>query len=371
MINSVEYTNPHAQSGCEYWTAHDHYKAFVENQAAGPAELIELLNNYSMCSNGRDDMTDPSSGVRHCTEHAHNSEDLISLIQNRTVPTLDRLIDYSRPLLQKHRDAALAGALCLTLSFPSPKLFAEPLARVYQKRPQGKGMWGLEHRHTIGDALQCNQIDRRYEPLWRSMLKDQEDEYLGGNIYDGFNGLLMMPAEAGKPGYPDMDVVGEALARLIAQKPWREDSYGQDRREDWMDYHLETMISTYPNRPTFVDDLMTQGRLHNLPDWAMVHLWYRIRRGYQSNRYSNQEKIVLDQESSWRWVFGVQVENQQIEDAITRFVKKGWVEETESLKGSQRMVRLRGNSEANWSKVREYFHKQKIGSFYELKPPWK
>jgi len=112
-------------------------------------------------------------------------------------------------------DKLLYNFFMLAAGLSSPEELCEPLHRCLNRVSLAGRMWcGVPLVTALRAAIVENQIDARYEAVWRSMLGGEPHPYLGGLIPSGFDGVLWMPPSAAERGEPAVKVIGEALCSI-------------------------------------------------------------------------------------------------------------------------------------------------------------
>jgi hypothetical protein len=151
--------------------------------------------------------------------------------------------------------------LCAGLSYP--KVLGESLYAIYEKRSL-EGEWlGVDLRDALLMALVSNQIDNRLQSIWEYMLSGGTDDFLPGDEFDGFNGILLMPSAETGLGEPAMSEIGSALHSISKHlEPEQE-------RRPIFSSHIKTAVEAYPGRPTWSADLIMQANEKQWPAWAV------------------------------------------------------------------------------------------------------
>lgn len=137
----------------------------------------------------------------------------------RTGKLLDERIDDLHPAPRRPHEA-LYNLLMLCYSLANPKQLAEPLLAMHD---DARGKHTLIHEqwegHEIGGALRSalitNQIDPRLNRVWLSMIRNDGDELLKGDAYEGLNGLFWMFPGPNRLGDPCVEAILEGIDELV------------------------------------------------------------------------------------------------------------------------------------------------------------
>jgi hypothetical protein len=140
-------------------------------------------NGFKFCADDR--------GERLAACLPRKSEWQLYDMKNIFSTRVSELIDQ-KPEINKIGDSPeeyLHNLLTLAACLNMPEILAEPLCRMLRR-------WSLEGRWREYDlvadlrtALMINQIDRRLEVAWRDMMRGQRHFFLGGDFWDGCEGL--------------------------------------------------------------------------------------------------------------------------------------------------------------------------------------
>jgi hypothetical protein len=183
------------------------------------------------------------------------------------------LAEQAGALLEERPDLDPAAApaylwnllkLCAALSCPDQ--LNEPLDRLFHRTALRGEFEGLPLTTALYEALRENQTDSRYKSIWLDMLRHQPHPFIGGDVYDGFWGVLWMPASRASRGVPVVDAVREALLAVALELD------ASPRRVEHITSFIASVVQAYPSlsqwRPAFFD--LT---LHaDWPVWARAPL---------------------------------------------------------------------------------------------------
>lgn len=171
--------------------------------------------------------------------------------------------DVTRPGLRSEELLYNLFMLCAGLGIP--EVLGEPLLVVYDQR-ELRGRWmGTDLRVALTAALIPNQVDKRLLPVWLSMIDGGGgDDFLIGSLAHGLDGVTFLPAD--EPGEPPLEEIGKAL-KLVSQRMQDE----PDRRPQLKGY-IDRVISRYPGRPSWHEELIRLADECAWPDWAVVSL---------------------------------------------------------------------------------------------------
>lgn len=174
--------------------------------------------------------------------------------------------DVHRP--GKRPEALLYNLLALAAALRCPARLGEPLFDMFERR-RASGKWnGLDVRDALRSALAANQRDDRYSRIWATMLRRGTHAFLPGGPYDGFTGMLMMPAPGKPPGNPAMDEIGWAL-RMTAE--YVDGRYSSERRPRFRSL-LARVHNEYPPEEAWHRDFIHLANKHDWPKWAVTSL---------------------------------------------------------------------------------------------------
>jgi hypothetical protein len=134
---------------------------------------------------------------------------------------------------------------------------------MFERRTLSGSWLGIPLPGVLRSALIENQLDARLQDVWFSMLEGRPHEFLGGNEYAGFEGVLPMPASRETRGQPALDALGQAL-RLMAERLKVE----HDRRPRFRRL-VERALATYPGRARWPQEMIAEANKHNWPEWAL------------------------------------------------------------------------------------------------------
>jgi hypothetical protein len=165
--------------------------------------------------------------------------------------------------LGKRPQQLLYNLLFLCAGLSCPDQLAEPLYRMYKRRRlHGQWLNGSLHNALLS-ALIGNQIDNRLHDVWEGMLEGQSHEFLPGNVYDGFEGILWMPESKETRGEPSLKAIGYAL-KVIA---WHLDEHPKRRPE--FTSLLDKVQDVYIGHSTWEIDLLYLANENQWPKWAV------------------------------------------------------------------------------------------------------
>ena len=143
---------------------------------------------------------------------------------------------------------------------------AEPLYQVLARQAL-TGEWrGIDLREALVSALIYNQRDNRLESVWENMFR-AKSEFLPGDAYTAFAGILYMPESELKRGEPHLDAIGAALARMA--------EYLEPQKNGQMEFLrlISWVMEAYPRSGSlWVKNLIEQADKHQWSDWAIVRL---------------------------------------------------------------------------------------------------
>ncbi len=167
----------------------------------------------------------------------------------------------------------LYNLLKLCAGLRSRHLLFDPLYAMFERRSLSGRWTGLDLRYALRGALMMNQVDDLLVPIWEAMLAGQAHEHLGGNPWDGLEGVLSLPATA--DGRPDLRVLGPALQSLTAYLERDYDKLPAFRSV------LHRLTQRFPS-PRWDPDLVRLADRHKWPTWtveALPRLNFRVDSG--------------------------------------------------------------------------------------------
>lgn len=230
---------------CEKWT---------------PEQLIDWLQGYDLPAVGHDE--DPYVWLLRGLPLGEDRNRMEVRFAERVAHVLEDAPDVKRP--GKRPDEVLYNLFMLCAGLSCPEQLGEPLWRIYERQSaRREKRLDTEVRGALRAALVENQLDNRLQDLWERMVNGQKDEFLRGNQYDAFEGILPMPPTADMRGNPCLNAIGcglEAMARYLERE--------RDRRIAYRNL-LGRVVQTYPGRPTWDADLIQLADEYRLPGWAI------------------------------------------------------------------------------------------------------
>ena len=176
--------------------------------------------------------------------------------------------------LSEYRRRVLFNALMLSSKLPQnydsvndvyslKKHLAAPLYEMFQRR-QLSGEWkGIKLRKALLSALIFNQIDNRLEQDWLRLIEEKKHDFLQGNEYDGFEGIIRT---SNKSGEPPVTRIGYALARMQQHLESKNDSHYEFRRL------LREVKNEYPTYADWDVQLIRQAVEHKWSSEAIICL---------------------------------------------------------------------------------------------------
>jgi len=142
-------------------------------------------------------------------------------------------------------------------------LLAGSLSAVFKRRELAGKWMGLDLRYALRGALAMNQGNNRLEGDWETMLAGRPHEYLGGNPWDGLEGVLGLPLTA--DGRPELPVLGRALQRMAVYLEGEHDRLPVYRSV------LSRLTQRFPS-PRWDVDLVLLADEHQWPTWTVEAL---------------------------------------------------------------------------------------------------
>jgi hypothetical protein len=185
-------------------------------------------------------------------------------LAERAARLLDEQPDVTRPGGMPER--LLYNLLFLCSGLHCPNQLAEPLHAMYERRAL-EGHWlGVELYDALLSALIPNQADNRLCGIWKGMLEGDGEGPLGGNAYDGFEGILWMPKSRMTRGEPDLESLGYALWTISRQL---NDPNDNPHRRSEFTALLNKVQDAYFGHPTWKTDLLNLAHKYKWATWAV------------------------------------------------------------------------------------------------------
>jgi hypothetical protein len=152
-----------------------------------------------------------------------------------------------------------------------PRSLAGPLRALYARR-RIQGRWrSFDLRDALLAALIENQDNRDLQPDWERMLHEGRHEYLPGNAFDGFFGLLKMDVvRVAEGAEPDGPLILEALSAMVLEH--LEDD---PERVPQLESLLEAVTDVYPGCADWERRFLDQAACDDWPHWALGIVGYR------------------------------------------------------------------------------------------------
>lgn len=160
----------------------------------------------------------------------------------------------------------LYNLLMLCAGLRNRRVFGRPLYEMYERRAL-RGEWiGVDLRTALEAALIANQRNADLQPVWEPMLDGQAHDFLPGDEYSGFEGMVNMPQSETTWGEPYLAAIGKALTAMVV--------YLESERDCRLELQrlIKIVRATYPGRPTWEKDLLLQADLNQWPAWAVACL---------------------------------------------------------------------------------------------------
>jgi hypothetical protein len=224
-----------------------------------PQQMIDWLQGYKLPPVGHDD--EPFLWLLRGLPVADELCSAKRELATRAAKVLADKPDETRPGTRP--DEVLYNLFMLCAGLSCPDQLADPLYEVFQRRFL-KGKWlGVDVRDALQSALISNQLDNRLQPVWEIMAEKGEHDFLPGDYYDGFDGIILMPEAADKRGEPALDAIGKALKAMSKHLEQE-----HDRRPRFR-LLLERVLNTYPGRPTWNIDLVMRAHKKRWNAWAV------------------------------------------------------------------------------------------------------
>lgn len=160
----------------------------------------------------------------------------------------------------------LYNLLMLCAEIQCPDELTESLYQVYERKSLSGEWRAIDLRQALVSALIYNQLDNRLAPVWDRMFEER-DEFLPGDHYTAFAGILYKPESSATRGEPHLDAIGKALARLADHVESQKNGQVEFLRL------LDWVKEAYPRTPDYwAKHLIEQAHKHDWTPWAIVRL---------------------------------------------------------------------------------------------------
>jgi hypothetical protein len=232
-------------------------------------QLVNWLQGYDFSPVGHDE--EPFRWILRCLPTGEAKDQARTTLAERLATLLEQNPDIT-PIGDRPEEFLYnLFMLCAVLGCPAQ--LHGPLFAVFE-RQKLQGQWfGIDLRAALRIALIKNQIDESLLPMWEVMSNGKKHAFLPGDEFDGFDGARFIPGGLTAPNAPALNVIGKALkgiARRLEKEPTRRTKFRT---------LVNRVIETYPGRPTWDRDLITQAHQHQWPGWAvecLPHLYVQL-----------------------------------------------------------------------------------------------
>jgi hypothetical protein len=279
------------QSFVSKWLGQQSWKA---------SELLELLIGHGLPPFGHEDepylwlLRGLGLGSDRPTQEEEMARRVAALLENSAV---------TKKILGRRDEKLTYNLLLLAGGLGSPDQLADPLYRLFESswsNPHFKRKtWlGISVIDCLRAALIENQKDNRLLTEWREMLSEGTSSRLAGNVYDGFDGVRLMPQSPELRGEPALSELGSALARMASCL-----SKERDPRSKFKEL-IATVLETYPGRPTWDQDLLWQAHHNEWPHWAVdcLRLFVPLSDSAESGRTYYVWEVIFDIAKDLGWI---------------------------------------------------------------------
>jgi hypothetical protein len=236
--------------------------AWLKKDTWDTQELVDWLQGYPLPPVGYDE--EPFVWILRGASLSEERYETERQLTQRLAHLLRRLPEVAS--LSTRPEEVLYNLLMLCAGLGSPSDLGEPLYEVFVQKALTGSWLGIDLRVALKDALIPNQLDDRLQPVWTSMLEGRQHEYLPGDEYDGFLGVLFLCKPDVRKGEPLVDEIGLSLG-LMSQRLEK----SSDRRVAFQ-LLIRRALDAYPGRPTWDSDLIFQADKNKWPDWAVSSL---------------------------------------------------------------------------------------------------
>ncbi len=225
-----------------------------------PQQLIDWLQGYDLPAVGHED--EPFlwllRGLPTGSERYHAECRFAERVAHLLEADIDLRSSGSRPT------QVLYNLFMLAAGLGCPDQLGAALQRTLERQRERRDEWfDLDVRDAFRAALIENQLDSRFYSIWDAMLTGEGDDFLPGNAYDGYDGILRMPPSYTARGKPALEAIGRAQYCMSQHL-----KHEHDRRPEFRRL-IARALQTYPGRPTWEIDLLNQADQHRWPGWAV------------------------------------------------------------------------------------------------------
>lgn len=231
---------------------------------AASQELIRWLQGNDLPLLERMSTTEPYEQILGGIPRGLEDLDIKSALAQAAASILDKNPDVQNPAgdpedSEKFMDNLLM--LCAGLG-PRDEL-NEQLWAMYERRALEGEYRGLDLRDSLVAALMRNQTDARLHQVWSKMLSGSEQDFLPGDEWNGWYGVLYMPESREQRG-PFMPAIVEALSQMAKHLE------NDEARGSWFRSLILDVARADPAECLGLESYLAgQAQEHKWPQWAV------------------------------------------------------------------------------------------------------
>jgi hypothetical protein len=236
-------------------------RTWLRQRQNNTGRLFEWLQGYHLPSDAY--QLEPYAWLLHALPPDGSRFQLQTELSQSTAEVLRDIAELAKHV---RRPAPFyRNAFWLAAGLRYPNVLAKVLVDLYRQEINSQS--ALFQDSTVRDAFRAalvmNQCDAQMREIWESLVMGDSDPILSKGRYDGFTGLLMMPATHETLGKPYLPAIGFALKAIGVHLEPKQDRRPRFRRL------LQRTLETYPGWPTWNRDLIRQSIQKQWPVWAV------------------------------------------------------------------------------------------------------
>jgi hypothetical protein len=183
-------------------------------------------------------------------------------------------INWETGLADKRSDKILYNLFCICSGLHFPKETGKPLWNIFDffERNKEKREILASKKYNLNGAFRgaliSNQYDPKYKIIWKRMLNGESHDFLLGNEYSGFEGILNFNKSDELDAQPDTDEIGWALGKII---DYLEKNSQDAERQNNFRYLFKRIKETWSNFKNWDKELILQADKWKYPLWAILN----------------------------------------------------------------------------------------------------
>jgi hypothetical protein len=172
----------------------------------------------------------------------------------------DLLLKIPNPSVARRSQKVLYNLLKLSAGLSCGEELLPSLENLLKSRTVTGDWDGANLRAQLFTAVAANQVDERFDLLWKTILNRGENNV---SPYIGFEGALLMPPSASKRGEPNLDAIGNGLLCMAKQLD------PQHQRRVTFRRLIDEVLEIYPGRQSWPIELLFLADRNLWPEWAV------------------------------------------------------------------------------------------------------